>query len=49
MSPGAKFDKGTMLFTQTSHADFEDLCHMDILGLADTPENQDTVYKDFKE
>ena len=49
MSPGAEFDKGTMLFTQTSRADFEDLCRLDILGLADTPENQDTVYEDFKE
>ena len=49
MSPGAEFDKGTMLFTQTSRADFEDLCRLDILGLADTPENQGTVYEDFKE
>ena len=49
MSPRAEFDKGTMLFTQTSRADFEDLCRLDILGLADTPENQDTVYEDFKE
>ena len=49
MSPGAEFDKGTMLFTQTSRADFEDLCRLDILGLADTPEDQDTVYEDFKE
>ena len=37
MSPGAEFDKGTMLFTQTSRADFEDLCRLNILGLADTP------------
>ena len=48
-SPGAEFDKGTMLFTQTSRADFEDLCRLDILGLADTPENQETVYENFKE
>ena len=38
-----------MLFTQTSRADFEDLFRLDILDLADTPENQDTVYEDFKE
>ena len=25
MSPGAEFGEGTMLFTQTSRADFEDL------------------------
>ena len=49
MSPGVEFDKSTMLFTQTSLVDFEDLCRLDILGLADTPENQDTVYEDFKE
>ena len=49
MSPGAEFDKGTMLFAQTSRADFEDICRLDILGLADTPENQETVYEDFKE
>lgn len=49
MSPRAEFDKGTMLFTQTSCADFEDLCRLDILGLADTTENQDMVYEDFKE
>ena len=50
MSPGAEFDKGTMLLTQTSQADFENLCRLDVLRLADTPENdQDAVYQDFKE
>ena len=50
MSPGAEFNKGTMLLTQTSQADFETLCRLDVLGLADTLENdQDTVYQDFKE
>ena len=49
MSPGAEFDKDTMLFTQTYRADFENLCRLDILGLADSPENQDIVYEDFKE
>ena len=49
MSPGAELDKGTMLFTQTSRADFRDLSRLDILGLADTPENQETVYEDLKE
>jgi hypothetical protein len=49
MSPEAEFDKGTMLLTQTSRADFENLCRLDVLGLEDTLENQDTVYEDFKE
>ena len=43
MSPGDKFDKGTMLFIQTSRTDFEDLYRLDILGLADTAENQNVV------
>ncbi|KAK3727323.1 hypothetical protein QZH41_006278 [Actinostola sp. cb2023] len=34
----------------TSQADYEELCRMDVLGLADTPSNnQDTVYEEFKE
>ncbi|XP_028415553.1 uncharacterized protein LOC114538695 [Dendronephthya gigantea] len=50
MSPGIEIDKNTMLMTQTSQADFERLCRMDVLGLEDTSENdQDTVYEDFKE
>ena len=43
MSPGDEFDKGTMLFIQTSRTDFEDLYRLDILGLADTAENQNMV------
>ena len=39
-----------MLLTQTSQADFENLCRLDVLGLADSSENdQDAVYDDFKE
>ena len=50
MSPGAEFDKGTMFMTQTSWADFEDLCRMHVLGFADTSESdQVSVYQDFKE
>jgi hypothetical protein len=47
MSPGVEFDKNTMLMTQTSQADFENLCRLDVLGLADSSENG--VYDDFKE
>ena len=50
MSPGADVDHRTMLLTQTSRADFESLCRLDVLGLADTSEeDQDPVYQDFKE
>jgi transposase InsO family protein len=50
MSPGVEFDKTTMLLTQTSQADFEKLCRLDVLGLADTSEHdQSTVYEEFKE
>ena len=50
MSPGVEFDKSTMLLTQTSQADFEKLCRLDVLGIADSSEHdQTTVYEDFKE
>ena len=50
MSPGEEFDKCTMLLTQTSQTDYEDLCRLDILGLADAPtHDQETVYSEFKE
>ena len=58
MSPGLDFDRGTMLLTKTAHSDFESLGRLDVLGLADTMENdqnawergcQNAVYDDFKE
>jgi hypothetical protein len=50
MSPGIDFDRSTMLLTQTAHSDFESLCRLDVLGLADTMENdQNAVCDDFKE
>ena len=50
MSPGSEFDHNTMLLTQTSQSDYEDLCRLDILGLADTPEHdQSIVHVEFKE
>ena len=50
MSPGSEFDHNTMLLTQTSQSDYEDLCRLDILGLADTPEHdQSFVHAEFKE
>ena len=29
-----------MLLTQTSPVDYEKLCHLDVMGLADTPEDE---------
>ena len=50
MSPGAEFDRKTTLLTQTSQSDYEDLCRMDVVGLADTSENdQSMVHAEFKE
>lgn len=50
MSPGSEFDHNTMLLTQTSQSDYEELCRLDVLGLADTPEHdQSMVHAEFKE
>ena len=50
MSLGADFDKTTVLMTQTSQSDYENLCRLNVLGIADSGENdQEMVYQDFKE
>ena len=50
MSPGADFDKTTVLLTQTSQSDYENLCRLDVLGIADSGESyHEMVYQDFKE
>ena len=50
LSPGSEFDHNTMLLTQTSQSDYEELCRLDVLGLADTPEHdQSMVHAEFKE
>ena len=50
LSPGKEVDTNSLLFAQTSHADYEELCRLDVLGLADTPErDQLEVYREFKE
>ena len=39
-----------MLLTQTSKTDYEELCQLDVLGLADSPTgDQGVVYEEFKE
>ena len=50
MSPGKEVDLSPMFFTQTSHVDYENLCKLDALGLADSPTgDQAEVYAEFKE
>ena len=49
MSPGHEHETSTTLLKATS-ADFEKLCCLDVLGLADSSANdQDVVYSKFKE
>ena len=49
-SPGREIDTTSMLLTQTSRVDYEELCKLDVLGLADTPSgDQGVVYDEFKE
>lgn len=50
MSPGIELNHDTMLMTQTTQTDYEQLCRLDVLGLADAAEHdQSTVYTEFKE
>ena len=50
MSPGREIDHTTMLLTQTSHVDYEELCRLDVMGLQDVPEHdQRAVYAEFRE
>ena len=50
MSPGTELDEKTMMLTQTSQSDYEELCRLDVLGLEDRSEHdQATVYDEFKE
>ena len=50
MSPGKEVDSNPMLFTHTSHVDYDNLCKLDVLGLADTSTgDQAEVYAEFKE
>ena len=50
MSPGNEFDKRTVLLTQTSQVEYEQLCRLDVLGLEDSKEHdQNIVHAEFKE
>ena len=49
-SPGKEIDTTSMLLTQTSRVDYEELFKLDVLGLADSPSgDQGVVYEEFKE
>lgn len=47
MSPGREDVGNPMLLTQSALVDYEQLCSLDVLGLADTQEN-DQLYEEFK-
>ena len=50
MSPGREDVTSPLLLTRSVSTDYEQLCSLDVLGLADKPENnQGTVYQEFKE
>lgn len=50
MSPGREDVGGPILLTQSAFIDYEQLCALDVLGLADSHENdQNAVYEEFKE
>ena len=50
MGPGYEYESQVMLLTQTSNAEYEELCRLDVLGLEDTPEHdQSVVFSEFKE
>ena len=50
MSPGREEVTSPLLLMQSTSTDYEQLCALDVLGLADAPENdQETVYQQFKE
>ena len=50
MSPGQEFDKSVMFFTQTTQSNYKELCKLDILGLRDSADQDQTViFEEFKE
>ena len=50
MSPGNESDHSKMFLTQTSQADYEDLCRLDVLGIDDKPEHdQYAIHAEFRE
>ena len=49
MSTGTDDDFTKMLFTKTSMHDYQKLCDLDVLGLQGSPNEEQSIYEDFKE
>ena len=50
MSAAGEIDTSPMLLIQTSSLHYQELCQLNVLGLADSPENnQEMVYTKFRE
>ena len=50
MSPGREVDTAPLLLTSSTSVDFDQLCSLDVLGLADSSVgDQLEVYQEFKE
>lgn len=50
MSPGSETDLSPVHLAVNSAADYERLCALDVLGLADSPtDDQEDVYSQIKE
>ena len=50
VSPGQEFDKSVTLLTQTTQSNYEELCKVDVLGLCDSADQDQTVvFEEFKE
>ena len=49
MPPGQEFDRNAMMLTQTSQLEYEKVCRLDVLGLAESPPYyQQAVYSEFE-
>lgn len=49
LSPGVENDLTKALRAKSSIEDYKGLCDLDIFGLADKTDAEDTIYQDFKE
>ena len=50
MLPGRERAGSPILLTQSASTDYEQLCALDLLGIADNHENdQQVIYEEFKE
>ena len=50
LSPGQEFNHNCTMLTQTSQTDYEELCRLDVLGLANSSEHDQLgVYSEFTE